>query len=276
VNAKGIKLLAMPAYYHDTGKELDFNWPVHGRHGVSECMIVFDDVFIPWNRVFMCGEYQFSRDQAWLFGVFHRLYGTSRQVVSTERYAGAAASIAEFNGIDKYSHIQTKLAWLAMHSKIVDVMSKAACEHPDIDKESGFAAPNTFYINIAKYMFANNQHESSKVLVDIAGGLGTDAFSYKDWTNPKERVYLEKYLAGIDGVPTEHRLRMLRAIKDMTGGNRDGIMIHGEGPLAAQQMSMYASADWARYKAIAKRMAGIPGWESHPEIGKLPPWHAEK
>ena len=44
---------------------------------ISECMIVFDDVFVPWNRVFMCGEWQFSRDQAWLFGVFHRLFGAS-------------------------------------------------------------------------------------------------------------------------------------------------------------------------------------------------------
>jgi 4-hydroxybutyryl-CoA dehydratase/vinylacetyl-CoA-Delta-isomerase len=91
--------------------------------------------------------------------------------------------------------------------------------------------------------------------------------------NPTERPFLEKYLGGRDGVPTEHRLRMMRMIKDLTGENRDGIVINAEGSLAAQEMAMFASADWERYKAVAKRVAGIPGWEKHPEVGKLPPWH---
>jgi 4-hydroxybutyryl-CoA dehydratase/vinylacetyl-CoA-Delta-isomerase len=272
-NAKGITLLTQPAYYHQTGEEVDWDWPARGRHAVSECMIVFNDVFVPWNRVFMCGEWQFSRDQAWLFGVFHRLFGTTHKVISTEEFAGAAATIAEYNGVERYPHIQTKLAWLAMHAKIIDVMSQAACEHPDIDPELGFASPNLLYTNIAKYMFANDQAQASKLLVDIGGGLATDTFCYKDWMNPKERPFLEKYLAGRDGVPTEHRLRMLRMIKDMTGGNMDGIVIHGEGSLAQQEMAMFASADWERYKAIAKRIARVPGWENHPEIGKLPPWN---
>jgi 4-hydroxybutyryl-CoA dehydratase/vinylacetyl-CoA-Delta-isomerase len=160
-----------------------------------------------------------------------------------------------------------------MHAKIVDVMSRAACEHPDIDPELGFASPNLLYTNIAKYMFANDQAQASKFLADIAGGLATDTFCYKDWTNPKERPFLEKYLGGRDGVPTEHRLRMMRMIKDLTGENRDGIVINAEGSLAAQEMAMFASADWEMYKAVAKRVAGIPGWEKHPEVGKLPPWH---
>jgi len=74
-------------------------------------------------------------------------------------------------------------------------MSKAGCEHPDVFPDIGMVAPKLLYTNIAKYMFANNQHEQSKLLVDIAGGLATDAFCYKDRMNPKERPFLEKYLA---------------------------------------------------------------------------------
>ncbi|MFC1971725.1 4-hydroxyphenylacetate 3-hydroxylase N-terminal domain-containing protein [Chloroflexota bacterium] len=272
-NAKGITILTQPAHHHQPPEEVGWDWPVHGRRAVSESMIVFDDVFIPWNRVFMCGEWQFSRDQAWLFGAFHRLYGTTRMVVITERFAGAAAAIAEYNGVEKYPHIRKKMAWLAMYSKIIDVMSRAACEHPDIDPGLGFATPNLLYANIAKYTFANDRAQASKSLVDIGGGLATDTFCYKDWMNPRERPLLEKYLGGKEGVPTEHRLRMLRMIKDLTGGNIDGSEIHGEGSLAQQEMAMFASADWERYKAVAKRVAGIPGWEQHPEVGKLPPWH---
>ncbi len=271
LNAKGISLIASPEHYSERGDEADWNWPLNGqRAGISECMIVFDDVFVPWNRVFMCGEWQFSRDIAWLFGVFHRLYGTTHKVISLEQTVGAAALMAEYNGLDKYPHIQEKLAWLAMHQQVVEAMSLAGCEQPDIEPDSGFAAPNLSYINIAKYIFANNQHEVSKILADITGGLTSTVFTYRDWMNPEEQPLIEKYLAGKAGIPTEHRLRVIRLVKDLVDHCHDSTHIHAEGSLAAQKMALYASADWERYKAIAKRNTGIPGWEDHPSLKHLP------
>ncbi len=276
VNAKGITLLTSPGYFEETGEEAEWNWPASGRGaGVSECMIVFDDVFVPWNRVFMCGEWQFSRDIAWMFGVFHRLFGSCHKVISTEQDAGIAALMAEYNGIDRYPHIQEKLAWLAMHAVLIDVMSKAGCEHPDIFPDIGLAAPNLMYTNIAKYIFANDQHETSKIVADIAGGLASTVFSYKDWKNPEERPYIEKYLAGKDGIPTEHRLKAVRLVKDLIGHGHDGAFIHTEGSLAAQKMAMFAAADWEKYKATAKRIARIPGWKEHPALKELPDWPTE-
>lgn len=273
VNAEGIKLLTSPADYSDIGEEAEWNWPATGRSGghVSECMIVFNDVFVPWNRVFMCGEWQFSRTQAWMFGVFHRLFGTCHKVISTEQAAGVAALLAEYNGLDRYPHIQEKLAWLAMHSMLIDVTAKYGCEHPDYFTDIGLAAPNVMLTNISKYIFANEQHETSKVVADIGGGIVTTAFSYRDWMNPEERPEIEKYLAGRAGVPTEHRLRAVRLAKDLIGHGRDGATIHTEGSLAAQKMAMYSTADWEMYKSLAKRTAGIPGWEKHPALKDLPP-----
>ncbi|MBW1708648.1 MAG: hypothetical protein JRF41_01025 [Deltaproteobacteria bacterium] len=276
INAKGITLLTSPPYYSETGEEAEWNWPASGRYaGVSECMIVFDDVFVPWNRVFMCGEWQYSRDQAWMFGVFHRLFGTCHKVISTEEAAGVAALMAEYNGLDRYPHIQEKLAWLAMHAQMVDAMSRAGCEIPDYFEDIGLAAPNLMYTNIAKYIFANDQHETSKIVADITGGIASTVFSYKDWMNPEERPYIEKYLAGKNGVPTEHRLRAVRLAKDLIGHGHDGAFIHTEGSLAAQKMAMYAAADWDRYKAIAKRIAGIPGWKESETLKDLPDWPTE-
>ncbi len=273
LNAKGITLLTSPAWFYELGEEAEWNWPVSSRSaGISECMIVFDNVFVPWNRVFMCGEWQFSRDQAWLFGVFHRLFGTCHKVISTEETAGAAALMAEYNGLDKYPHIQEKLAWLAMHAQIIDIMAKAACEHPDIFPDIGLAAPNLSYTNIAKYLFADNQHLASKLLADITGGVASTVFSYKDWKNPEERPFIDKYLAGKAGIPTEYRLKLIRMVKDLVGHGHDATVIHAEGSLAAQKMAMYASADWEKYKAVAKRIAGIPGWEKRAEMKGLPEW----
>jgi len=276
INAPGIKLLTSPPYYLETGEEAEWNWPASGRGGgVSECLIVFDDVFVPWNRVFMCGEWQFTRDQAWMFGVFHRLFGSCHKVISTEESAGVAALMAEYNGIDRYPHIQEKLAWLAMHATLVDVMSKAGCEHPDYFEDIGLAAPNLMYTNIAKYIFADDQHEQSKLISDITGGIASTVFNYKDWTNPEERPHIEKYLAGKDGIPTEHRLKAIRLAKDLTGHGHDGAFIHTEGSLAAQKMAMYAAAPWEKYKAIAKRIAQIPGWKEHPDMKELPDWPSQ-
>lgn len=272
INAPGIKLLTSPPYHSDRGEEAMWNWPISGRGaGVSECMIVFDDVFVPWNRVFMCGEWEFTRDQAYMFGVFHRLFGTCHKVISTEQIAGAAKLMAEYNGIDKYPHIQEKLAWLGMHTQIVDIIARAACEHADYFPDLDLAAPNMAYTNIAKYMFANNQHEASKLLSDITGGLACTVFNYRDWMNPEERPYIEKYLAGVDGVPTEDRLKVIRLVKDITGFQHDTLAIHAEGSLSAQQMMIYFSADWERYKAGVKRILNIPGWQDHPSTADLPP-----
>lgn len=276
LNAPGLKLFTSPRFFPETGDEARWNWPLSGNAGgISECMIVFDDVFVPWNRVFMCGEWQFSRDIAWTFGVFHRLFGTCHKVIFTEEAAGAAALIAEYNGIDKYPHIQEKLAWLAMHAEIIDAMSRAGCEHPDIFSDIGLAAPNLVYTNIAKYMFANDQFETSKLMCDIAGGLISTVFTYKDWENPEEHPYIEKYLAGKNGIPTEDRLRLVRMVKDMTNFNHDNIAIHGEGSLAAQKMALYAGADWDRYKSSAKRILGIKGWEENKAFKDLKPWPPE-
>ena len=270
-NAKGMKLITSPQNINEMGEEATWNWPVSGRNkGVSECTIVLDDVFVPWNRVFLAGDYEFSRDQAWMFGVFHRLFGTCHKVISTEQDAGIAALMADYNGLDRYSHIQNKLAWLAMHAQIVDIMAEAGCEHPDVYEDIGLVAPSVAYINVAKFMFANDQHETSKLIADITGGIVSTVPSYKDWMNPEERPYIEKYMAGVDGVPTEHRLKAVRMVKDLVGHGHDATTIHAEGSLAAQKMALYAYANWDWYKAVAKRTAGISGWEELPGLKGLP------
>lgn len=126
--------------------------------------------------------------------------------------------------------------------------------------------------NIAKYLFAEEQAETTKTVGDICGGLVGTVFSYKDWMNPEERPYIEKYLAAREGIPTEHRLKVIRMIKDMGDHNLDEVFIHAEGSIAAQKMAIYGSADWERYKAAAKRISGIPGWKSHPALKDLPDW----
>jgi 4-hydroxybutyryl-CoA dehydratase/vinylacetyl-CoA-Delta-isomerase len=274
LNAKGITIVQMPMTIDGaTGEQANWDYPWHGNTAVTaEALLVFDDVFVPRNRVFMCGEWQFSRDIAWTFGTFHRLYSITHTVADTELFAGAAALMAEYNGLDKYSHIQEKLAMLCMHVEEIDALSKAACAYPDTDPDTGLVAPNLVYTNIAKFRFANERSEVSKLLGDITGGIASTAPSYQDWMNPEIRPFLERYLAAKEGIPTEHRLRAIRMAKELTlsGSYGPAGPIHYEGSLAAQKMALYQGGDWERYKAAAKRLARIPGWEEHPVFKDVP------
>jgi 4-hydroxybutyryl-CoA dehydratase/vinylacetyl-CoA-Delta-isomerase len=267
LNAKGITLICTdPEIHGPTTAETIWDAPLASRVGVGdgECMIIFDDVFVPWERVFMCQEWQFSRDIAYLFATFHRLFACCRMIPMLENLTGIASLMAEYNGLENYPHIREKLAWMAQITEAFKVMTLSACMFPQKEEGSDLVNPNRMYINIAKYMYADNFHEMCKLAQDICGGIAADPIAYRDWANPDEHAYIEKYLAGKAGIPTEDRLKAIRFLHDITGGRHMSHQIHAEGSLAAQKMMFYANADWDFYKAVAKRTANIPGWEKEP------------
>jgi 4-hydroxybutyryl-CoA dehydratase/vinylacetyl-CoA-Delta-isomerase len=254
------------------GEEAAWDYPVSAvtGHVSSECIIVFDDVFVPWERVFMCGEWQFSRDITYLFATFHRLFGASRMTTELEMLTGTAALMAEYNGIENYPHIRDKLAWLVMYTEAVDIIGKASCLYCEKEPDSDLVYPNIVYINTAKYMFADNYHQATKIVQDICGGITATIPTYRDWMNPETHPLLEKYLGGKASVPTEYRLRVARLLKDLTHSHFQVGSIHGEGSLSAQRIFLYMGANWQKYKGAAKKAAGIPGWERETTYGSLP------
>jgi len=270
LNAKGVKLLGVEPNMRLHGDTGEWDYPISSTCEPTESLIIFDDVFVPNDRVFMCGEWQFSRDITYAFAVFHRLFGSSRMSAELEILVGSAALMAEYNGIEKYEHIRNKLAWLAMYAESVAGMSKLACTDCEKEKDTDLVVPNRMYANIAKYTFAENLHEAMKIIQDISGGIPATVPTYEDWKNPEIQPYIEKYLAGKAGISTEDRLKVARLVKDYTGSYHQIANIHGEGSLAAQRMFLYMGADWNKYKAAAKRSAHIDGWQSEPHYGHLP------
>ena len=269
LNTPGIKLLAVEPVSRTYGEEGAFDYPKTSKRQPTECLIVFDDVFVPWERVFMCGEWQFSRTLAYAFASYHRLFGTCKMIGKLEAMTGAAALIAEYNGIEQVSHVRKKLAWMAMITDMVAQLGKAACLDPVTEFDNDVVMPNRMAINSAKFTFASNFHQMCQHMQDIAGGLSTTVPTYRDWKNPDIRPYIEKYLSAKNGISTENRIRVMRLIKDMTGNYWQIDTIHGEGSMAAQEMFLYAGADWNKLKAAAKRSVHIDGWQDDPVYGKL-------
>jgi 4-hydroxybutyryl-CoA dehydratase/vinylacetyl-CoA-Delta-isomerase len=270
LNAEGVTLIATEPLLREQDEASFVNFPIGAVHSASEAMIIFDNVFVPWERVYLCGEWQFSGDAAWMFGNFHRVYGDAHQTAENEILAGTAALMADYNGVSGYSHIREKLSWLVQYAEACDIIGQASCRFPTAEPDSDLVYPNMLYSNVAKFIFADNKHQSVKILQDISGGAMVTAPGWEDWMNPEVRPLMEKYLAGNAEYPTEYRLRALKLARDIGIPFRMAATIHGEGSLAAQKIAMYATADFERYKAAAKRVCGIPGWEEHPIFKEMP------
>ena len=155
-----------------------------------------------------------------------------------------------------------------MWAEGTEALGKAAVENREVDTESSTVYPNTLYSNVAKYFYASHYHEAEKHLQDIAGGLVSTLPSLEELNNPATREYVRKYLGINDRLTAEDRMRIFRLTQRLCGYFEGNVTIHAEGSMAAQRMMLYANADLERYKAMAKRSAGIE--TDHPFVANLP------
>lgn len=272
-NTKGITLITSEPEILEGGNYFDY--PITGSIYLADSMVIFDDVFVPNERIFMKREWPRAGDLVYTFADFHRLSAETYKAAELEIITGAAALMAEYNGLEKVPHIHEKLSWLVMHAEGTEILGKAACEQCVSDPESGLVYPNPMIANIAKFFYADNWHQATKNLQDIAGGILATAPSAKDYFNPETHDLIEKYLSGKAGVSAEHRIRLIKLIRDLTSCYEDVLTIHGEGSLAAQKLSISAIADFGRYKAAAKRAARIEDGTEHPIYSALPDFPAK-
>jgi 4-hydroxybutyryl-CoA dehydratase/vinylacetyl-CoA-Delta-isomerase len=249
-------------YIHDH----PFNMIYYG----AQSMVIFDDVFVPMDRVFLKGEWEFGGDVVHMFSNFHRLTSDAYKYPELEILVGLAHLLAEYNGLEKAKHIRDKLAWLTAYAEATEGLGLMACHHCVIDPEFGLAYPNPIYSNIAKLHHATDYAKAIQIVEDIGGGILATTPSFRDYENPETRAYIEKYLGGKDGTPTEHRLRAILAARDFCNCFNTTQAIHAEGSLSAQYLSLYALGDKDRYKAAARRMAGISDGKEHPSFKDLP------
>lgn len=267
-NTKGVTLISAEPEVHE-GFSL-FDHPIAGSVYINDALIVFEDVFVPNERIFLKGESEFAGPVAYMFANFHRLSAETYKAMELELFTGAAALMAEYNGIEKAAHVRDKLTWLVMFTEAVEILGKAAVEHCASEPDSDLVFPNPMIANICKFYFADNWHQATKYIQDISGGIVVTCPSAKDFFNPETHGMMEKYFGGKAGVPTEERLRAIKLVRDLTSCYEDVLTIHAEGSLEAQKLSVLQLADFDRYKAAAKRAAQIENKKGHPLFDTLP------
>lgn len=234
VNTKGLTQVCRPFTSHISDLEFPNTNPVRVH---TDSVIIFDDVLVPWERVFMCGEWKYAAPLVYNFALMHRRTGCAYRIPLSEQFLGAASAIAEYNGIMDAPHVKEKLTDLIIYLETLKSLSKTACY--DFVMRSGVAVPNPIATNMAKYHFAHNYHEVVKTVQDLAGGIVVTAPTYKDYQLPELHDYIDKYLQGNKNVPTENRLRMIDLIRRITRAELETICLHGEGSPMAERMTIF-------------------------------------
>lgn len=259
VDAEGITFICRPPAVPTEPKELEN--PYSSNHGGHvECFIIYDNVFVPWERVFMCGEYEFVPLLRSILFSHHMMHKCMCRWAGIDLSIGATALVADYNGLEEARNIQDYLAEMMVNAEIVQSCAFAAAME-GWKHESGVYVPKVGPVAAGKLYAARKLGEDRYFMQDAAGGLVATMASEKDYRNPKTREFLEKYYKRRQGIPTEHVIRAFRLIEDLTGSPYAGwyhaMCISGGGPPRALKSALRMAYDLENSKRKATKAAGI-------------------
>jgi 4-hydroxybutyryl-CoA dehydratase / vinylacetyl-CoA-Delta-isomerase len=259
VDAKGIVYICKAP--HGSSERKDLENPLSSRFGAHvESMIIFEDVFVPWERVFMCGEVESIMTFGTVLAGSHLWHKCMCRWANMDLSIGATALIADYNGVANAPHLRDAMGEMAMDAEIVSSCAVAAAvngfKHP-----SGIYSPKLSSVAAGKVHAARKLGEQRYTMQDAAGGLVATMASEQDYRSPEIGKYLEKYYQGREGVPTEDRVRAFKLIEDMTASEFAGwyhvMCISGGGASQTFKDLVAMECDFERCKAKAKRAAKI-------------------
>jgi 4-hydroxybutyryl-CoA dehydratase / vinylacetyl-CoA-Delta-isomerase len=258
VDTPGLTLLTSPFGGH-MDERSPFEFPITARHKMVETTTVFQDVFVPWERVFMCREWQFAGPLALGFVEFHRFTAISYKLPLVDALVGAAQLLADYNGIARAAHVRDKLIQLISYAETLRALTHHAALKGQ-ERALGIWVPDALTVNMAKYHFAHNYHHAVQHVQDIAGGLLVTGPGAEDLENEELRPLLEHYYGGRAGVSARDRLAALNFVKDLTssdyGGYQEVLAIHAEGSLEAEKLMIARSYNGPRTVEMVKEMIG--------------------
>jgi 4-hydroxybutyryl-CoA dehydratase/vinylacetyl-CoA-Delta-isomerase len=219
--------------------------------------LIFDNVFVPWNRVFLCGETEFAADMVIKFSSFHRQSHGGCKSGKIDCMIGAALTMMDYNGTVKASHLK---------QKVIDMIHRAetlygcclASSYEGKKQPSGNYFIDTVLANASKIHEGKELAEAIRLMIDACGGYVADLPSDRDFANPEIGALLKKYMKGVDSVPVENRIKMFRLAEKLALESADIVSdIHGGGSPEAHRVTIFRESDTESKKKMAKRLAGI-------------------
>jgi len=227
--------------------------------GGHEALTIFDDVFVPWERVFMYKEYEFSGKLVEQFASYHRQSYACKVGVG-DVLIGAVQTIAEYNGVDKAAHVKDKIIEMN-HLNETLYCGCIACAVEGYREASGTYSVDALLANVHKQNVTRFPYEISRLAQDIAGGLVVTLPSEEDLKSAEVGKLIKKYLAGKQHVSAENRMKVLRLIENLTIGTAAvGYLtesLHGAGSPQAQRIMISRLVDMKKKQELAKKLCGV-------------------
>jgi 4-hydroxybutyryl-CoA dehydratase/vinylacetyl-CoA-Delta-isomerase len=241
------ELFRMQADQEDLGN------PQYGLHIGN--LLIFNEVFIPWEHVFLCGEYQYVGELVDIFCRYHRMATGGCKAGLCDLIATLGAMIAEMNGLAKASHIKDKLIDIIKLGETSYGCAIAAATLGEKTSDGNFI-PNAMQANITKLNAADAVNRSLALLQDIAGALVATLPSQKDLDSPTNGAFIRKYLAS-DGIGCEEKFKIFRLAQNLIFGAQGLVALHGGGSPQVQRMAVLFEANLQKKRTRARALAGI-------------------
>jgi 4-hydroxybutyryl-CoA dehydratase/vinylacetyl-CoA-Delta-isomerase len=258
VNAPGVKIVNVsyaPPAEHDWRE-----YPASALIGTTEGFVIFDDVFVPNERVFLAGEVEHSATFAHSLGLWERLGSLGHYVELADTIVGLAQLISEANGTTKIPHVKEKISGLIVYATMLRASLEAAISNATFTPE-GWASPNELFTNAAKFYAAAEYAVVIRDLHDLAGGSTLTAPALADLENPETGKFIAKYMRAMPDVSADERIRLFHAIRDFTA---DGVgawqlvtMLQAGGGLYAQRVVATKHYDMEHARELGRKVAGI-------------------
>ena len=237
-------------YRRDFEERIDVGKPSFGAVG-GEAVIAFEDVFVPTERVFMDGETEFTGGLVYRFAAHHRAnYGACKTGLM-DVLTGAVSYLAQIQGTAKASHVKDKVTEM-IHLCETLYSSSIACSAEGEPTPSGAFMVDTMLANVCKQNVTRFHFEIARLAIDLAGGFLATLPSQYDLESEEVGHLVKKYFSGVEGIPTEHRIKIARLIEAMTGGTALVESMHGAGSPQAQRVMIFREGELGQKIKLAK------------------------
>lgn len=257
IDTPGLTLVASP--YLATKGKVEAEHPLSAERKMVETSTLFDDVFVPADRVFLAGQHEHAGELARGFVEFHRFTAISYKLPLVDALVGAALLAARVNGLERAGHVRDKLSQLISYAETLRALTHHAAARCKI--VNGVAIPDTLLVNIAKLQFAQGIHNAFQIVQDIAGGLLVTYPAPEDLDHPEYGAALRGYLEAAGGASGPERLRVMNLISDLTAGEYGGyqavLAVHAEGSIEAEKLTILAQYERERAIDYGRWLAGI-------------------
>jgi aromatic ring hydroxylase len=260
VNSQGIQLICRESLTSPNPED----HPLNPRWDEMDAMVLFDDVFIPWNRVFYLRQSQ-PEDPGLYARLFQGAMGIGpwyvlvRLAVKAEVLLGICAAMAEYLGTSKQPHVQIALADAIIYMETMRAFIHAAEMNP-VRSQSGLTLPNWTPAQAGRIFSIEGYPQMLQLMRELCGSGILMSPSQADMNNPEVGQQIRRYFVG-ENERTQEMFRMLKLVWeyacDSFGSRQLLFEMFNVASLATNKQRLVSAYDLSPFVRLAKELAGI-------------------